>query len=376
MALSKALLTAVALGAAAVAPSAAHAAEGFTGVTAGGDVVQFHSDSAPGVRHAPKQVTGLAAGETIVGLDRAPSGELLALTSAGNVAALDTATGKAVVKFPAPVTGPVDANAAVTFAVAPNGAAARILTAGRDVTVDLATGKTTAGPGLTFAAGDHHAGAQAAPALDYEADGRLIGVDAGQAAVAVQTAVGASTLGTLSGLPFKAVEPLRSTVASNGTVWTAARLSSTSRQSRFVSYDPVTGRISDTNGAYLGIELAAVAADGAVADDKTKPNATISGKVLHRHVVRGGSVYTGLRVKSDEAGQTLVSLRLGGKVVGMDLGTRYTPGTISLQFGARRGEAVALRKAAAAHRRALVHVTVHDWAGNKRVYDHAVRLSL
>jgi hypothetical protein len=374
MPLSKALLTAVALGAAVLAPSAAHAAEGFTGVTAGGNVVQFQSDSAQGVRHTPKQVTGLAAGETIVGLDRAPSGERLALTSAGNIASLDAATAKAVVKFPAPVTGPVDPNAAVTFAVAPNGATARILTAGRDVTVDLATGKTTAGAGLTFAAGDHHAGAQAAAALDYEADGRLIGVDATQSAIAVQTAVGASTLGTLTGLPGKAFQPVRSTVASDGTLWTAAKLAS-SHQSRLESYNPVTGR-SGVRPLYLGVQLAALSADGVVADDKTKPKAAISGDVLHRHVVHGGSIYTGLRVKSNEAGQALASLRLGGKVVGMALASRFTPGTISLQFGARRGVAAALRKAAAAHRRALVHVTVHDWAGNKRVYDHAVRLSL
>src|SRR6188472_2565110 len=103
MPLSKALLMTVALGAAAVAPSAAHAAEGFTGVTVGGNVVHFQGDSALGVRHIPKQVTGLGAGETIVGLDHAPSGELLALTSAGDIASLDAATGKAVAKFPAPV---------------------------------------------------------------------------------------------------------------------------------------------------------------------------------------------------------------------------------------------------------------------------------
>ena len=375
MPLSKALLTAVALGAVAIAPSAAHAAEGFTGVTAGGNVVQFQSDSVPAVRHAPKHVTGLAAGETIVGLDRAPSGELLALTSAGNIAALDAATGKAVVKYPAPVTGAVDPNAAVTFAVAPNGATARILTADRDLTVDLATGKATAGTGLTFAAGDHHAGAKAAPALDYEADGQLIGVDSTQNAIAVQTAVGAPTLGTLTGTPYKAVEPVRSTVASDGTVWTATRLNSKTRQSSFGSYNPLNGRMTGRN---LGIELAAVAADGTVADDTTTPKAAISGKVLRRHLARGGSYsyYTGLRVKSNEAGQALVSLRLGGKVVGMGLASRFTPGTISLQIGANKRNAAVLRKAAAEHRRALVHVTVHDWAGNKTVYDRAVRLSL
>ena len=119
MPLSKTLLTAAALGAVAVAPSAAHAAEGVTGVTAGGNVVELHSDSLPGLRHAPKQVTGLRVGETIVGLDRTPSRELLALTSAGRIASLDAATGKATLKFPAPVTGAVDPNAALTFAVAP-----------------------------------------------------------------------------------------------------------------------------------------------------------------------------------------------------------------------------------------------------------------
>ena len=46
----------------------------------------------------------------------------------------------------------------------------------------------------------------------------------------------------------------------------------------------------------------------------------------------------------------------------------------SLQISASRGSA--LRKAAAEHRRARVHITVHDWAGNKRIYDRTVQLSL
>jgi hypothetical protein len=65
---------------------------------------------------------------------------------------------------------------------------------------------------------------------------------------------------------------------------------------------------------------------------------------------------------------------------------RYDPATgrITGQDGVfllRRFEAIAagmgatLRKAAAAHRRAVVHLTVRDWAGNKRIYDVPVRLS-
>src|SRR6185437_15140424 len=213
---SRTLLTTAALAAAVVAPSAANAAEGFTAVTSTGDVVQLHSDSGPGLTGIHK-VTGLAAGESIVGLDRAPTGELLGLTSAGNIASVNRDTGRATLKFPAPVTTAVAANAPVTFAVAPDGASARIITPGRDVVVNLATGAATNGAGLAFAAGD-----------------------------------------PLAGVPYKTIEPTRSTVASDGSVWTATNLSdkpSRAPQSRFVRYDPATGRITGQDGVFLGVRL-------------------------------------------------------------------------------------------------------------------------
>ena len=376
---SRTLLTTAALAAAVIAPSAANAAEGFTAVTSTGDVVQLHSDSAPGLTGIHK-VTGLAAGESIVGLDRTPTGELLGLTSAGNIASVDRDTGKATLKFPAPVTTAVAANASVTFAVAPDGTSARIITPGRDVVVDLATGAATNGLGLTFAAGDPHAGAQAAPALDYAADGRLIGVDSGQSAYAVQTAAGAATLQTLAGVPFKTIEPTRATVASDGSVWTATNLSdkpTRAPQSRLVRYDPATGKITGQDGVYLLSRLDAIAADGPVADDKTPPKATSSGKVLQRKVNKRGDAYwTGLNVKTNEGGQILASIRLNGKVAGMALTTLERAGTAHLQFGANKKYGAALRRAAAAHRRVVVHVTVNDWARNKHIYDRAIRLSL
>jgi Domain of unknown function (DUF4394) len=376
---SRTLLTAAALAAAVIAPSAANAAEGFTAVTSGGDVVQLHSDSVPGLTGIHK-VTGLAAGERIVGLDRTPTGELLGLTSAGNLASVNRDTGKATPRFPAPVTTAVAANAPVTFAVTPDGATARIITPGRDVVVNLATGAATNGPGLTFAAGDPHAGAQAAPALDYAADGRLIGVDAAQKAYAVQTAVGASTLQTLAGIPFATIEPTRSTVASDGSVWTATNLSDKPHrapQSRLVRFDPSTGQIRGQNGVYLLDRLDAIAADGAVADDKTRPNARLSGTVLERKVNKRGDAYwTGLTVKANEGGQTVASIRLNGKVAGMGLASIDRAGSVKLEFGANRRYGAALRRAAAAHRRVVVHVTVNDWAGNKHIFDRAMRLSL
>ena len=193
----------------------------------------------PGVTGIHK-VTGLAAGERIVGLDRAPVGRA-ARPDLGRQHRLGR-----------PRHGQGDAEVPrarhdrrrrrtppVTFAVAPDGASARIITPGRDVVVNLATGAATNGPGLTFAAGDPHAGAQAAPSLDYAADGRLIGVDAGQNAYAVQTAAGAATLQTLAAVPFPTIEPLRSTVASDGSVWTASNLSDKPDRARAVALRPL-----------------------------------------------------------------------------------------------------------------------------------------
>lgn len=374
---SRTLLTTAALAAAVIAPSAANAAEGFTAATSDGQIAELHSDTSPGLSGLHK-VAGLAAGERIVGLERAPSGELLALTSAGNIASVDRDTGKATVKFAAPVTAAVDPKAALTFAVAPDGASARIITAGRDVSINLTTGAASAGPGLTFAAGDANAGVQASPALDYAADGRLIGVAGARGAYAVQTAAGAATLQTLDATPFPNLQPERSTVASDGSVWTAANYSDKPNrpaQSRLVRYDPATGQIKGQNGVFLGVRLDALTADGPVADDKTAPTATFSGKVVQREVKRGNAYWDGLRVKTSEGGQT-VALRLNGKVVGFGLVTRYTAGSASLDFGATKKGAAALRRAAKAHRRAVVHITVRDWAGNKHIYDRSVRLAL
>jgi uncharacterized protein DUF4394 len=379
MSLTRTLITTAALGASVLVPSAAQAAEGFTGVTTDGRVVHFQSDSIPALKPKPVKVAGLASGERIVGLDRAPSGELLALTSAGSIDSLDARTGKATAKFSAPVTGAVDPNAALTFAVAPDGKTARIIATGRDEVVELATGAAKPAGGLTFATGDQHAGAQAAPAFDYEADGRLIGIDSAQGAVAAQTAVGASTVGTLAGLPFKALEPARTTVAADGSVWTAANLfskPSSHPQSRFVRYDPATGKFAGVDGTFLFVELAAVADDGTVADDTTKPTASIRGTVLRRHVTRGFSSYGPLGVKLSEGAQITAHLLLGSKNVAFGFTGTDVAGLLDVRLSPSKGQGAKLRKAAAAHRRAVVHVTARDWAGNKRTYQKAVRLSL
>jgi hypothetical protein len=237
----------------------------------------------------------------------------------------------------------------------------------------------TNGPGLTFAAGDPHAGAQATPALDFAADGRLIGIAAAQATYAAQTAPGAATLQSTANVPYKAIEPTRATVASDGSVWTASNLSDKPKrvpQSRLVGFNPATGAISGQNGAFLGVRIDALADDGQVADDTKAPKATFSASFLQRHAVRGHSIWTGLRVRTSEGGQTVATLRLRGKIVGFGLITRYQAGRSTLEIGPNRSARTALERAARQHRRAVVHLTVHDWAGNTRVYDHVVTLSL
>jgi hypothetical protein len=60
----------------------------------------------------------------------------------------------------------------------------------------------------------------------------------------------------------------------------------------------------------------------------------------------------------------------------MALSSLERAGSAHLQFGANKKYGAALRRAAAAHRRVVVHVTVNDWARNKHIYDRAMRLSL
>lgn len=365
---SRTLLATVALGAALAAPSAASAAEGFTAVTTDGQVTHLQSDAIPGLKPAPIDITGLAAGESVVGLDRTPSGELLALTSAGRIDVLDASTGKATAKFAHPVTAAVDPNAPLTFAVAPDGASVRIIAPGHDIVVNLTTGAATSGPALTLD------GAPVAPALDYGKDGRLVGVAKG--AEAIQTAVGAGTLSSLGAVPYPAKEPLRTTVASDGSVWTIANLGLRGKQSRIVRYDPATGKFNGQNGTFLLRELTAVTADGPVADDHSRPTATFADRILTREVSRGHAYWKGLRVRMSEGGQTVASLRYRGKIVGFGLVTLDARGAGTFQFGQRKGLNATLKRLAAQHRRLIVHATMHDWAGNKRAYDIPVRLTL
>lgn len=119
------VILAVMLAAALPAPALAHAAQsshdaqGFVGVTDTGRVVRFSDRTLPAIS-TPVAVSGLRAGDAIIALDRAPSGELLALGRSSAIYTLDPRTGRASQRL-APFTGSIDPSAPVTFSVAPTG---------------------------------------------------------------------------------------------------------------------------------------------------------------------------------------------------------------------------------------------------------------
>ena len=81
-----------------LAPGVAHAAQsshdaqGFVGVTDTGRVVRFSDRTLPAIS-TPVAVSGLSGGDAIVALDRAPSGELLALGRSSAIYTLDPEPG-------------------------------------------------------------------------------------------------------------------------------------------------------------------------------------------------------------------------------------------------------------------------------------------
>ena len=220
---SRTLLTTAALAAAVIAPSAANAAEGFTAVTSTGDVVQLHSDTGPGLTGIHK-VTGLAAGESVVGLDRAPTGELLGLTSAGNIASVDRDTGKATAKFAAARHDrrrPPNAAGDLRRRARRRQRAHHHPRARRRRQPRHRRRHERPGPHLRRRRPARRRPGRAVARLRRRRppDRRR----RGQSAYAVQTAAGAATLQTLAAVPFPTLEPLRSTVASDGSVWTASQ---------------------------------------------------------------------------------------------------------------------------------------------------------
>lgn len=368
-------IPAVALAAALLAPGMAqaapstHDAQGFAAMTDTGRVVQFADATIPGIS-TPTAVSGLRAGDAIVALDRAPSGQLLALGRSSAIYTLDPSTGQATQTL-APFTGSIDPNDPVTFTVAPNGATALVMTPSVDVQVDLATGAATPATALAYAPGDPHAGLTPALVADTEPDGRLVGVDVAHGDFVVQQRPG-GPLTTSTAVPGALAAPTRITVASDGSAWLTTKLVGSNgrqyRQSRMVRFDPSTGKVTHAGGPYMLRELGALASVGPVSVPTAPPRATIS--IPRRESLRVVDARHGIlaRVRVSEGGQVVVSTRdPRGHAIGFGLGTRDDAGTVTVTSTSNAHGLRDLRHLIG--RRVRMHISVHDFAGHTRVYD-------
>jgi hypothetical protein len=334
-----AVMLVAALPACAVARAAqsSHDAQGFVGVTDTGRLVRFSDRTLPGLSR-PVAVSGLRAGDAIVALDRAPSGELLALGRSSAIYALDPSTGRATEKL-APFAGPIDPGAPVTFSIAPDGETALVIAPGVDENVSLAGGA---------AHGDF---------------------------VAQPSAGGPLT--TSTAVPGALENPIRVTVAPDGSVWLAAKLGADKGreydQSRLVRFDPAAGRVSRADGRYLPRELVALAAVGQVAVPTAPPTAQIT--VPTRESVRAIDAHHGIvaRVRLSEGGQVVVSTRdRSGRALGFGLDSRDDAGSLTVTSMSNARDLRELRRLTGA--RVEIHFAVHDFAGHMRAYDRSTEI--
>jgi Domain of unknown function (DUF4394) len=314
-----------------VLPAQAHAAEGFVGVTERGSLVRFTTES-PYSLTTPKRPSGLAPGERLVALGRAERG-VVAVGSSARLYALDPVSGRATAigpSFPQGLRG-----SRFSLAAAPNSDSARLLSdVGQDLVLDLQTGATADGPGLRRA----RDGAPVRPAADLTPQGALFGVQLDPDVYLRELARGTTTMAEspLQEPPdVELAEPVAFQLGDDGLGYVVAVDANRrrDRQSVFLTIDPATGRFAPPLGRAVqsfGRRLTTFADLGQVPDDRTAPRIRVklprrlSARALLRHRIP-------LRVRSSEAGQVTVSLRVAGKSAGFGFDTRDTPGEFGFE---------------------------------------------
>jgi hypothetical protein len=338
-----------------VLPGRASAAEGFVGVTERGSLVRF-TTQAPYSLTTPKRPTGLAPGERIVALGRAARG-VVAVGSSARLYSLDPESGRATAigpSFPQGLRG-----SRFSLAVADNGDRGRLLSdVGQDLAVDLATGVTSEGPGLRR----ERDGAPVRPAADLTPDGAVVGVQINPPVLLRELARGTTTMAerpleTPEG--FGLGEPLAFQLGSDGKGYVigVAADRQRDRQSVFLRIDPTTGRYAPPTALAFqafGRRITTFADLGPVPDDHKAPKLhvtvprRISLRALFDHRVA-------LKVRSNEAGQITMSVRVNGKSAGFGFATRDTPGVFDVtNFGAVGKERGRLRSAVGGHVRVSI----------------------
>ena len=355
-------------------PMSAHAAEGFVGVTERGSVVRFTTEAPYGLT-APKRPVGMAPGERILALGRGERG-VVAVGSSARLYALDPVTARATAigpSFPQGLRG-----SRFSLAAAPNSDSARLLSdVGQDLVVDLRTGATTEGPGLRR----ERDGSAVRPAADLTPQGALFGVQINPAVYLRELAAGTTTVAESpleTPSEFSLGEPVAFSLGEDGKAYVVAVITDRQRdrQSAFLTIDPATGRYATPRGREVqafGRRLVTFTSIGTVPDDHTAPKVRVTGprrvsvRALIDHRVP-------LAVRTSEAGQLTVSLRIAGRSVGFGFATRDSPGVFGAgSFFATSKERRRLR--AHVGRRAQVVVGINDLKGNRRRVVRTVRLT-
>jgi hypothetical protein len=366
--------TLVALATLLVLPGQAHAAEGFVGVTEPGSLVRFTTER-PYSLTTPKRPSGLAPGERIVAIGRAQRG-VVAVGSSAQLYALDPVSGRASAIGPAFPQGLRGAR--FSLAAAPNSDRGRLLSdVGQDLVVDFQTGATADGPGLSR----ERDGRPVRPAADLTPQGAVFGVQLGPAEYLRELASGTTTMASSPLETPRDVdlgEPVAFQLGENDRAYViavaAGRLRD--RQSVFLTIDPATGNFAPPlSRAFqaFGRRITTFADLGAVPDDHVAPSVRVT--VPKRLSVRALLDHRiAVRVRSREAGQATVSLRVGGRSSGFGFSTRDTPGAFRFDgFGVVGKERKRLRSGVGG--RAQVVIGVSDLKGNHRRIHRTVRLT-
>src|SRR4051794_9279067 len=344
-----ALLAAGSMALAALAgPAAAGAAQGFAAITRGDQLVTLHSDTIPALSD-PQPIADLPGRERLVALDARPGGGLLALGAGGTLYDLDGVHHR-VTRTIAALGTPVAAGAPVTLSAAADGATARVIAGGRDKTVDLATGAVISDTAAT-----------AAVSVDLAPDGVYRGVDPAANAIVTLDGAGAHVVAPLH---LTTHAPTSATTGADGSTWVLTALPHTREpdQSRLLRYDPAAGLLHQQS-SFLFTQLDALAATGAVPDDTTAPRARVR---IPRQSVAAALKRRGFiaDVTTSEPGQTVMSARVGGSYRGFGFSTAIRRGTVRVLASSN-----AKRIKASAGHRIRLHIAVHDWAGNTKLFD-------
>jgi hypothetical protein len=295
-----------------------------------GRLVQFNTQQTFSLSR-PVAVRGMLPGERVVALERGPRG-LVGVGSSARLYAISPTTGRSRPigpPFPEGLRG-----SRFSLAVAPGAVRGRLVSdVGQDLFINLVTGQTQPGPGLRRA--DN--GAPLRPAVDFTADGLLVGAQLGPLTLFRETAFGASTMTAIpverTELDPRMAEPIGFQLGSDGQGYVLAVLADRQRvrQSLLLPIDPVTGKQPGSSrrpgSRFLSQRITTFVSIGQVPEDRTPPRVRVRlpRRVTTRQLFSGRPP---LHVQCSESCQITLSLRVGGRRVGFGFGTRNTPGTV------------------------------------------------